>query len=180
MVVVGAIATLTTGLAAPKLSANETPLQLAQSSLAQSNNDFDTQEMLDAHNEWRSKVGVSNLTWSSELATYASEWANDLAARDFTMEHRSEGRYGENLYWGAGQSATPTDVVNDWGEEVNNYNYSNNSCSGVCGHYTQVVWNRTTEVGCAVARGTHPDYGTQEIWVCNYNPPGNYVGRKPY
>jgi hypothetical protein len=22
--------------------------------------------------------------------------------------------------------------------------------------------------------------GNTEIWVCNYNPPGNWVGEKPY
>ena len=44
-----------------------------------------------------------------------------------------------------------------------------------CGHYTQVVWANTLSVGCGVA--VCP---TGTIVVCNYAPPGNYVGEKPY
>jgi hypothetical protein len=45
----------------------------------------------------------------------------------------------------------------------------------VCGHYTQIVWRNTKSVGCAVARGKGV-----EVWVCNYDPPGNYAGQRPY
>ena len=43
------------------------------------------------------------------------------------------------------------------------------------GHYTQIVWRSTVEVGCAVARS-----GLHEVWVCRYSPPGNVVGQRPY
>ncbi|MCS6813066.1 MAG: pathogenesis-related family 1 protein [Cyanobacteria bacterium] len=132
------------------------------------------QEMVAAHNRWRSQVGVPPLRWSPQLASYAQDWANQLAARG-AFEHRRDSPYGENLFWGQGRRWSPTEVVNDWGSEVKDYDYATNSCRGVCGHYTQVVWRDTTEVGCGVARS-----GNQEIWVCNYNPPGNYLGRKPY
>src|ERR1700741_2518569 len=42
-------------------------------------------------------------------------------------------------------------------------------------NYTQVVWAKTRAVGCAVAADQ-----SQEVWVCNYAPPGNYVGYRPY
>ena len=45
----------------------------------------------------------------------------------------------------------------------------------VTGHYTQMVWKGTTEVGCATASGTELTY-----LVCRYSPPGNIVGQKPY
>ena len=135
------------------------------------------QEMVNAHNQWRSQVDVPPLQWSSELANYAQEWADRLMAQGGDLVHRQEGKYGENLFWGRGKSWSPTEVVNSWGSEVNDYDYASNSCrpNQVCGHYTQVVWRNTTEVGCGVARS-----GNTEIWVCNYNPPGNYVGQKPY
>jgi len=134
------------------------------------------QEMVNAHNQWRSQVGVPALEWSSELANYAQEWANHLIERG-TFEHRQQNQYGENLFMGRGRQWSPTEVVNSWGNEIEDYNYGNNSCrpNKVCGHYTQIVWRDTTEVGCAVARR-----GNTEVWVCNYNPPGNYIGEKPY
>ncbi len=134
-----------------------------------------SQEMLQAHNQWRQTVGVPPLTWSDDLAEYAQEWANKLASENFQMYHRPNNPYGENLTWASHQQLTPSQVVDMWGAEVAQYDYASNQCSGVCGHYTQVVWQKTTQVGCAFVR-SHP----QEIWVCNYNPPGNYRGQKPY
>jgi len=132
------------------------------------------QEMVEAHNRWRSKVGVAPLRWSPQLASYAQEWADRLASSG-QFNHRPQQQYGENLFGGSGRRWSPTEVVDSWGSEVKDYNYANNSCREVCGHYTQIVWAKTTEVGCAVARS-----GNGEVWVCNYNPPGNFVGQRPY
>jgi len=41
----------------------------------------------------------------------------------------------------------------------------------VFGHYTQMVWKNTKEVGCGFAGSS---------LVCRYSPPGNYFGQKPY
>jgi pathogenesis-related protein 1 len=135
-----------------------------------------SQPMLGAHNQWRKRYHVPALTWSPQLAAYAQEWANRLL-KDGKFEHRQNSSYGENLAWASGQTLTPERVVNMWGEEVKDYDYATNRCKPgkVCGHYTQVVWRNTKQVGCGVARGN----GT-EIWVCNYNPPGNFIGQKPY
>lgn len=134
------------------------------------------QQMLNAHNSWRSRTGVPPLTWSPQLATYAQQWATKLAQEN-RFEHRKNSPYGENLAWAGGQQLSPERVVNMWGEEVKDYNYASNSCKPgkMCGHYTQVVWRNTKQVGCGMARGNG-----KEVWVCNYNPPGNYIGQKPY
>lgn len=134
------------------------------------------QQMLDAHNVWRKRAGVPPLTWSPQLASYAQEWANHLHQRNL-FEHRRNLPYGENLAWAGGQQFSPERVVNLWGEEVKDYNYAANSCTPgkMCGHYTQIVWRKTQEVGCGMARGNG-----KEVWVCNYNPPGNYRGQRPY
>ncbi len=133
-------------------------------------------QMLAAHNQWRQQVGVPPLTWSPELAAYAQAWANRLL-RENQFEHRSDSPYGENLAWSSGQQLSPANVVEMWGREQQDYDYASNQCrpGQVCGHYTQVVWRDTQQVGCGVARGDN-----REVWVCNYDPPGNYVGRKPY
>ena len=39
-----------------------------------------------------------------------------------------------------------------WAGEARGYDIRSNSCSGVCAHYTQIVWGTTLAVGCAVAR----------------------------
>jgi pathogenesis-related protein 1 len=43
------------------------------------------------------------------------------------------------------------------------------------GHYTQVIWNNTTHVGCAEVTGKYGSYV-----VCHYYPSGNVIGKKPY
>jgi hypothetical protein len=118
------------------------------------------------------------------LAAYAQEWANELAARGCQMNHRPHDgkwkqRYGENIYWAQGMNPTPSDVVNSWGSEKDEFDFETLECKGewyVCGHYTQIIWENTTKVGCAFAVCNN----NQVIWVCNYNPPGNYVGQKPF
>ena len=130
--------------------------------------------MLRAHNTARQRVGTASLTWSSQLAALSQKWANTLLATG-TFRHPPGSPYGSNLFEITGGTASPEQVVRDWAGEVRDYNYRSNTCRAVCGHYTQIVWNDTKEVGCAVARRSRT-----EIWVCEYNPPGNWVGKKPY
>jgi uncharacterized protein YkwD len=131
-------------------------------------------EMLNAHNTVRARVGVPPLTWSAQLAAVAQQWANHLIASG-GFSHRPDNRYGENLYAISGAAASPAQAVGAWAGEARGYDYRSNTCYGMCGHYTQIVWRGTTSVGCAVA--TDPE---REVWVCNYNPPGNVVGYRPY
>jgi len=131
-------------------------------------------EMVFEHNAVRGRVGTPPLQWSEPLASVAKEWADRLM-QNGQFVHSHNPKYGENLYEISGATATAADIVRAWAGEVSDYDYRSNSCRGVCGHYTQIVWNDTREVGCAVARG-----GRREVWVCEYDPPGNRVGRKPY
>jgi pathogenesis-related protein 1 len=130
--------------------------------------------MLAAHNAVRATQAVRPLTWSDKLAAHAQDWAETLLARDEFM-HRPKSPYGENLFAIEGASASPEKVVEAWASESRDYDYATNKCRKVCGHYTQLVWAGTKTVGCGVARNSR-----REIWVCNYDPPGNYVGKRPY
>ena len=146
------------------------------------------QQILDAHNSYRSEVGIPALTWSNNLAQFAQNWANELATnRGCKMQHRPHDdndpwkqKYGENIYWAGGTNWTPTvlDAVADWGTEKKDFNSDTKSCNNGagCGHYTQMIWKNTTQVGCGVA--TCADGNV--IVVCNYNPPGNFTGENPY
>ena len=133
-----------------------------------------SRDMLARHNAVRARVGVPPLAWSERLAERSQDWADHLLARGQFI-HRPESPYGENLFEIDGGTASPAQVVHSWVSESRDYDYISNGCRGVCGHYTQVVWGNTKEVGCAVARG-----GGREVWVCNYDPPGNWAGRRPY
>ncbi|MCI5142669.1 MAG: SCP-like extracellular [Candidatus Electrothrix sp. ATG1] len=155
-----------------------------QEPLAQQNA-VDPQAMTAAHNALRSQLGVPGLKWSGQLANAAQDWANQLAQTSCRLRQSSSG-YGENLYWAGPktysngikkiQEISGQDVVNTWIYEGKTYSYPSNSCKGECGNYTQVIWRDTTEVGCGMALCSDK----AQIWVCNYSPAGNVIGRKPY
>jgi hypothetical protein len=48
-----------------------------------------------------------------------------------------------------------------------------------CGHYTQVVWRASTQIGCGVT-SCGSGFRMQTEVICNYAPAGNFVGEKPY
>ncbi len=131
-------------------------------------------DILDAHNRVRERFHLAPLEWSVRLAARAQDWADTLLAnRQFA--HRPNSPFGQNLYAITGAAAVPERVVETWANEVRDYDYRSNRCRAVCGHFTQIVWKNTKEVGCAAARG-----GGREVWVCDYDPPGNWVGERPW
>ncbi|QRN98198.1 serine protease [Archangium violaceum] len=147
-------------------------------------------DMVSAHNEARAsakpapKPALPPLTWSEDAAKVARAWASPCR-----FEHNpNRGKHGENLAAAAPPgSKTNKGAVKDWAAEVADYTYASNKCAPgkMCGHYTQVVWRNTTQVGCATVTCTkNSPFGAQfpkwQLWVCNYAPPGNVVGQKPY
>ncbi len=152
------------------------------------------EDFVPAHNAVRSQHRLPPLKWSPQLAGYAQQWANQLRKRNNCgMKHRPDRgrfaqRYGENLLqvgptrWSDGRRElyhmTPQMITEIWADERRFYRYRSNSCKRgkVCGHYTQVVWRDTQEIGCAKAVCRDKS----QVWVCNYNPPGNYRGKRPY
>ncbi len=153
---------------------------------------IDSAEIVSVHNEWRADVGVEEkLSYSTSLAKSAQAWADNLKKTNHCkMRHsKPDGEYGENLYWGSAlqwsdgrkelQKVTPRQVVDAWGSEKADYDYATNDCEQgkMCGHYTQIIWRTTKEVGCAMAVC---EDSKQQVWVCQYLPPGNWVGEKPY
>lgn len=138
---------------------------------------IDTTALVAQHNFYRTQVGAPAIHWSNELATYAQNWADKLA-RSCALEH-SHGKYGENIYW-TSDVATEAEVVDYWAEEAQYFNHKNptyqGSKSAKSGHYSQVIWAKSTQVGAGKANCKNGG----QIWVCVYNPPGNMVGEKAY
>ncbi len=136
-------------------------------------------EMISAHNSVRiSATPTPNpslpiLTWSNDVAAVAQAWA-DMCR----FEHNTgRGNLGENILIATPNTVTTAGVVQNWASEAASYDYGRNACAPgkQCGHYTQIVWRSTTPVGCATK--VCPPW---QLWVCNYSPPGNYLGQRPY
>ncbi len=133
------------------------------------------------------------LSWSASAAAVAQAWAEGC-----TWGHNPALRtlgLGENIaaLAPAGRSdATPAYVVGQWAGEWVGYHHDTNTCTPpappapqTCGHYTQLVWRGTTGVGCAKVTCTvNSPFGagfpTWDYFVCDYEPPGNWDGQRPY
>lgn len=160
--------------------------------------EIDVMCMLQEHNTLRAAVGTPELRWSDALARQASSWADELKKTGCVMKH-SRAHLGENIYWASAwktttrnkskntlqttltlQPITEAHVISSWAVEQPWYSQASNTCNAPpgksCGHYTQIVWGSTKEVGCAKVICDDKS----QIWVCNYSPAGNVVGQRPY
>ncbi|KAK6924295.1 CAP domain [Dillenia turbinata] len=138
------------------------------------------QDFLDAHNKARAEVGVAPLQWNPKLANATSRlvrYQRDKMGCKFA--ELKSGAYGANQLLASGEAVTPPTVVETWVAEKKYYDYDNNSCvpEHMCGVYTQVVWSRSLELGCAQV-GCAKERAF--LTICFYFPAGNVVGEKPY
>ena len=100
---------------------------------------------------------------------------------------------GENLYASGGPDTAPGKMaVSGWSGEVACYTFgafmttdkcdmkcTSNMHSDGCGHYTQVVWRKSTKIGCGVTT-CGSGFNMQTEVICNYAPAGNFRGENPY
>lgn len=125
--------------------------------------------ILNAHNTKRAlHKDTSALSWSDKLASYAQDYADKYDCSG-TLTH-SGGPYGENLALGYDAAGS----VNAWYGEIKDYNWNNPTFSSSTGHFTQVVWKSSTEVGCGIKKCGN-SWGSYVI--CSYNPAGNFLGK---
>jgi uncharacterized protein YkwD len=123
-----------------------------------------------AHDARRAEHCAAPIAYSTELAQVAQAWASSIASHGCALQH-SSGPYGENLAAGTAGTLSPEQVVEMWYSESARYRYRNARFSMQTGHFTQVVWAGTARVGC----GTTTCNG-MDVFVCNYDPPGNIEG----
>lgn len=133
--------------------------------------DTEKRQILESHNKARAEFKLTQLNWDCELAKVAQEWAN----RGFSG-HRPDNDFGENLFVASAANSSPVNAVQKWMLEKSFWDNSSGACQTgkICTHYTQIVWKKTTKVGCGINRNA------QGIWktlvVCNYDPAGNSKG----
>lgn len=139
--------------------------------------------VLAAQNRERVALGVAPLAWSDRLATDAQAWADHLA-RSGAFEHARQNPrapQGENLWAGTRGYYTIEAMVDGWVREKRHFRpgrFPDNSDTGRVedvGHYTQLMWRDTRQVGCALATGARAD-----VLVCRYSAAGNYIGETPF
>lgn len=135
--------------------------------------------LLARHNLERDRKRLERLRWSRKLAQEAQSWADRLAIEN-TMRHADRGTRGgagENLWMGSAGYFSAEQMVDAFLAERQHYRpgaFPEVSRTGRwqdVGHYTQIIWPGTQEVGCAVSRNASNDF-----LVCRYWPAGNTIG----
>jgi len=150
--------------------------------------------ILKRHNFYRDIAGIKKLKWNKKIEKNAQAWANKLkTSKQCNMMHSTSASrsnkasfsyLGENLYWGWSSAGTKineklaNDSVNSWYNEIRDFKYSNKGVicplrgkKGMIGHFTQVMWGKTTNLGCGYAQCKN---NTTTVVVCQYGPGGNF------
>jgi len=131
-----------------------------------------SQQCVQVHNKFRQMHGVPELKMSDQLTAEAKKWADHLAKSNKMQHATKEVRKGagENLFW-TSTSTDPLQPVQSWYDEIKDYDFDNPGYKqkGVVGHFTQVVWKNTKEMGIAMSRGKN---GATYV-VARYLPAGN-------
>jgi hypothetical protein len=164
------------------------------------------QKMLDAHNSWRSSVeppaaNMYRAYWDVTIAQNAAAWVSSC---DPEWPHSSDesrtdiGGYdvlGENLSYCAGTGCNDDPNITDgsgmgdgegWWAERSDYNWQDDSSTGITSHYTQMVSSNVYAIGCATQLCSAPGpSGWDADWwwtICQYGPRGQgyWNGTKPY
>lgn len=140
--------------------------------------------VLAVHNRERASLGIAELQWDPSLAQAAQRWADHLGSTgEFRHSDDEPGvaPQGENLWAGSRGYYSPEAMTGLWVAEKSDFQpgtFPNNSRSGnveAVGHYTQLMWRRSTAVGCALAHGREEDF-----LVCRYSTAGNVIGQRPF
>ena len=126
--------------------------------------------ILSRHNTYRKQHQVDDLVRNSAIEEIAQAYSETLAAS--TVFQHSLNKFngfplGENIYRNFGISVDGNDAVDTWYDQINMYDFKNQGFSTNTGHFTQLVWKGSKNLGCGIA------CGSACIVICNYFPPGN-------
>ncbi|EDO49310.1 predicted protein [Nematostella vectensis] len=133
--------------------------------------DVFARKSLDAHNRYRAMHNVPPLTWSNSIAREAQKWANKLAKEGKLIHDKSRSGQGENVFMSSGANFDDAGeaACESWYQEVERYNFQRGGHQSGTGHFTQVVWKSSEELGVARAKSKK---GAVFV-VARYSPGGN-------
>ena len=110
-------------------------------------------DLLDRHNYYRAKHQAANLERLAALETIAQSYSEKLVTLGYLVHSSNtlNGNYiGENLYFGYNAGYLGTKPVDAWYDEIKDYDFAKSEFTSGTGHFTQVVWKNTKQVGCGV------------------------------
>ena len=179
---------------------NITPIE---DKIVERHNHYRNLEFTDSNLTWDTTLATHAQEWADYLvanytradrASGQSPHASQFNQTTHTLSYQGE---GENIAWSSNGRGyltdSPIDIsdvaiadasisgsVDAWASEKAYYNYATNGKkpgyeSKAVGHYTQLVWQKTTKIGCGKASGTDGEHV-----VCRYQIAGNLSGAKPY
>jgi len=161
--------------------------------------------IVEKHNELRRRVAkgeeknqpkasnMRQMVWNNELAAIAQRWADQCNFGHDKNRKKLDGTYvGQNAYM------SMTSRENDlaalmikmdkpavaWYDEVTKFSYDPTNIKPFkfdynTGHYTQVVWAESEELGCGQVMYKDGSW-FKNIVVCNYAKGGNMMGAAMY
>lgn len=133
------------------------------------------QEALQTHNQLRSKHRSPALRVNQELNKIAQKYAEKIAKSN-SFEHSDNtfkgDNLGENLFMCGGYLITGKEMSQQWYNEIKDYNFNKATFGSNTGHFTQLIWADSIEVGFGAAKAKDGSY----YGVANYYPAGNVMG----
>ncbi len=145
--------------------------------LADSNIENIRKNILIQHNYYRKRHQVDDLIRNSEIEAIAQAYSDKLASTSGTGHSGNKyngASLGENLYycWGSYQmTVTGGEATDAWYNEVSLYDFNNPGYVKGVGHFTQLVWKGSKQLGCGATCANNYCAVT-----CNYFPAGNVLG----
>lgn len=141
-------------------------------------------KVLHSHNIHRANHSSDALTWSADLEKSAQVLASRCVYQHDTDIAPNANNYGQNIGYGTSADEVGVMISNlmyndEMGYYENLYGEATPDMSlfEKWGHFSQIVWKGTKEVGCATAvcnsLGNVDSTEALPFTVCNYSPAGN-------
>ena len=128
-----------------------------------------TETMLQIHCDLRKRHGIKKLKLNEELNKMAQTHAKNLSFSDqsFVKDIYNNEVLGVNVLV-SDKNLEPKIICNEWYNESKKYNFNNYKFQKGTGHFTQMIWKDTKEVGFGFEEKDNIIY-----IVAYYYPAGN-------